>query len=247
MTLLKAALLTGSSKPSSPRRETLRCQLARGFKQRKESVEQNKLVLASGSPRRIALLGQVGIDPVAFYPASICETPKRYEMPRVLAHRLARTKAEVVRGKILDDADLADSYIMSADTVVSLGRRVFSKPALIEEAVASLRMLSGRSHKVITAVCLITPDDRVRIRSIETRVYFRRLSRRDIEAYIATREWFGKSGGYAIQGVAGCFVQKIVGSYSNVVGLPLVETMALMMGEGFKIHTGWAAAAELDA
>ncbi len=246
MTLPKAALLTGLSRTDAPRRETLRRQRARGFGHRTASDKHPPLVLASGSPRRLTLLGQIGVEPNALRPASIDETPKRGEMPRTLANRLARAKAEAARDQIADDTDLADGYVLSADTVVAVGRRVLGKPTVLEEAVASLELLSGRAHRVLTGVCLITPDDRIRTRMVETRVRFRRLSREDIEAYIASREWRGKAGGYAIQGIAGCFVQKLIGSYTNVVGLPLTEVAGLLVGEGLPIHYGWLNAGDVE-
>jgi septum formation protein len=116
----------------------------------------------------------------------------------------------------------------------------------MEEAVASLQLLSGRTHRVMTGICLITPDDRVRIKIVDTRVRFKHIPRAELEAYIASREWRGKAGGYAIQGLAGCFAQRIVGSYTNVVGLPLTEVVGLLVGEGFPIHFNWLKAAELD-
>jgi septum formation protein len=246
MTSPRAALLTGLSRTDAPRRETLRRQRARGYGHRTGEGARPPLVLASGSPRRLTLLGQIGIEPDALRPASIDETPKRGEMPRTLANRLARGKAEAARDQIADDMELADAYVLAADTVVAVGRRVLGKPAVLEEAVASLELLSGRAHRVLTGVCLITPDDRIRTRIVETRVRFRRLSRQDIEAYIASREWRGKAGGYAIQGLAGCFVQKLIGSYTNVVGLPLTEVAALLVGEGLPIHYGWLNAADIE-
>ena len=116
----------------------------------------------------------------------------------------------------------------------------------MEEALATLQLLSGRAHRVMTGLCLITPDDRVRIKIIDTRVRFKHLSKAEIEAYIASREWRGKAGGYAIQGLAGCFVRKIVGSYTNVVGLPLTEVVALLIGEGFPVHFNWLKLGEAD-
>ncbi len=247
MTSPKAALLTGLSRTgSTPRRETLRRQRARGFGRRSDGEARLPLVLASGSPRRLTLLGQIGIEPDALRPASIDEMPKRGETPRALANRLARGKAEAARDQIADDVDLAHAFVLAADTVVAVGRRVLGKPTVLEEAVASLELLSGRAHRVLTSVYLITPDDRLRGRVVETRVRFRRLSREDIEAYIASREWRGKAGGYAIQGIAGCFVQKLVGSYSNVVGLPLTEVAGLLVSEGMPVHYGWLNAAELE-
>ncbi|MEM9357640.1 MAG: Maf-like protein [Pseudomonadota bacterium] len=246
MTSQKAELLTDSSKTEAPRRETLRRQRARGFGQRTQTDSRPPLVLASGSPRRLMLLSQIGIKPDALRPASVDETPKRGEMPRTLANRLARAKAEAARDQISDDMDYADSYLLAADTVVAVGRRVLGQPAFLEEAVASLELLSGRAHRVLTGVCLITPEDRIRTRLVETRVRFKRLSREEMEAYIASREWRGKAGGYAIQGLAGCFIQKLIGSYTNVVGLPLTEVSQLLVAEGIPIHYGWVNAADID-
>lgn len=241
----KPSLLSGLRGMDAPRRTTLRQERARLSKG--GEAQPRRLVLASGSPRRLTLLNQVGLDPDALRPASIDETPKRGEMPRTLVNRLARAKAEAARDQIADDADLADAYVLAADTVVAVGRRILGKPKFVEEAIASIELLSGRAHRVLTGVCLITPDDKLRSRIVETRVRFRRLSQAEMEAYIASREWRGKAGGYAIQGLAGCFVQKIVGSYTNVVGLPLTEVGILLIGEGFPIHFGWVSAADIDA
>jgi septum formation protein len=203
-------------------------------------------VLASASPRRMMLLAQVGIEPDALRPATIDETPRKGEMPRTLVARLARAKAEAARDQLANDREVADAYVLAVDTVVAVGRRILMKPKLVEEAVASLELLSGRAHRVLSGICLITPDDRVRMKIVETRVRFKRLSQDEIEAYIASREWRGKAGGYAIQGLAGCFAQKIVGSYSNVVGLPLTETVGMLVGEGFPLHFNWLKAADLE-
>ncbi len=204
-----------------------------------------RLVLASGSPRRLTLLGQVGVEPTALRPAEIDETPRRGELPRTMVSRLARQKAAVARDQIADDDALAHAHVLAADTTVAVGRRILGKPEYVEEAVAALEILSGRSHRVYSGVCLITPDDKIRVRVVETRVRFKRLSRRDIESYIASREWRGKAGSYAIQGLAGCFVQKLVGSYTNVVGLPLTETVGLLEGAGFAVHGSWVNGATL--
>lgn len=238
-------LLTSLRRTDAPRRDTLRQQRARLAKSGEPA--RPRLVLASGSPRRLTLLNQVGVDPDALRPASVDETAKRGEMPRTLVNRLARAKAAAARDQIADDAELADAYILAADTVVAVGRRILGKPRFVEEAVAAIELLSGRAHRVLTGVCLITPDDSVRTRIVDTRVRFKRLSQEEKEAYIASREWRDKAGGYAIQGLAGCFVQKIVGSYTNVVGLPLTEVGALLTGEGFPIHFGWVNAADVDA
>ena len=246
MSIAKSAMMSVLGRAATPQRDTLRRILARQRAQSKKDLERPKLVLASASPRRMALLAQVGIAPDALRPASIDETPRRAEMPRALVSRLARAKAEAARDQLANDNALADAYVLAADTVVTVGRRILMKPKFVEEAVESLQLLSGRAHRVLTGICLITPDDRQRVKIIDTRVRFKRLSRAEIEAYIASREWRDKAGGYAIQGLAGSFVQKIVGSYTNVVGLPLSEVTALLTGEGFPVHFNWVKAADVD-
>jgi septum formation protein len=197
-----------------------------------------KLVLASASPRRIALLQQAGIEPDRIMPAEVDETPLRSEHPRSLAKRLARAKAEAARAYLADEGGADGSFILAADTVVAVGRRILPKTELAEEAANCLGLLSGRSHRVFTGVCLVTPGEKVRQRVSETRLRFKRLPRETIDAYLASGEWRGKAGGYAIQGLAGAFVVKLVGSYTGVVGLPLYETTALLAGEGYKPHAG---------
>ena len=197
------------------------------------------LVLASASPRRLALLEQAGLKPDALLPADLDETPLKGERPRDLARRLAREKAQAAREGAKARADLEGCYILAADTVVAVGRRILPKAELLDEAQQCLRLLSGRNHRVYTGVCIVTPKESFRQRLVETRVRFKRLGEEDIEAYLASGEWRGKAGGYAIQGLAGAFVVKIVGSYTNVVGLPLYETLALLSGEGFPVHFGW--------
>ncbi len=199
-------------------------------------TDRPKLVLASGSPRRLALLQQVGLDPDHLHPTDIDESPNRGESPRALASRLARTKAEAARLWRDREPDFADSFILAADTVVAVGRRILPKAEILDDAESALELLSGRSHKVYTGVSIVTPTSSVRSRLVETKVRFKRLSRQDIEAYLASGEWRGKAGGYAIQGRAGAFVVTLSGSYPNVVGLPLYETVALLGGEGFPIH-----------
>jgi septum formation protein len=202
-------------------------------------IGRPKLVLASGSPRRLALLNQAGIEPDALRPADVDETPKKGELPRACATRLARAKAETaLRGVRLDD-ELRGAYILAADTVVAVGRRILPKAELVNEAEQCLRLLSGRNHRVYTGICIVTPKEGFRQRLIETRVRFKRLAEDDIQGYIGSGEWRGKAGGYGVQGIAGSFVVKIVGSYSNVVGLPLYESMTLLGGEGFPIRFGW--------
>ncbi len=197
------------------------------------------LILASGSPRRLSLLDQIGIEPDRLLPANVDETPQAKETPRSLARRLSRTKAEVSRRAADRDPETRDAYVLAADTVVAVGRRILPKPELTDEAAACLRLLSGRAHRVYTSICLITPKGKVRQKLVETRVRFKRLSREEMETYLASGEWQGKAGGYAIQGRAGAFVTKLVGSYSNVVGLPLNETMTLLMGEGYPVYQNW--------
>jgi septum formation protein len=190
------------------------------------------------------LLQQAGLEPDALLPADVDEAPARGESPRELARRLARAKAEVARRTARNREDLRGGFIVSADTVVTAaGRRILPKAEVVDEAAACLRLLSGRTHRVYTAVCVVTPRDHVRERIVETRLRFKRLSRDEIESYLASGEWRGKAGGYAIQGVAGAFVVKLVGSYTNVVGLPLYETMILLDGEGFPVRFGWLNAA----
>lgn len=202
-------------------------------------IGRPKLVLASGSPRRVTLINQAGIEPDALRPTDIDETPKRGELPRACANRLARAKAEAALELINIDEELRGAYILSADTVVAVGRRILPKADLLDEASQCLRLLSGRNHRVHTAVCLVTPSGAFRQRLVETKVRFKRLNEEDIEAYLASGEWRGKAGAYAAQGIAGSFIVKLVGSYSNVVGLPLYETTALLLGEGYPIRFGW--------
>jgi septum formation protein len=204
-----------------------------------QTAPRMPLVLASASPRRLALLQQIGVDPDTLLPADIDETPRRGETPRALAQRLALTKAEVARRAAdRDDANL-DGLVLAADTVVSVGRRILPKAETFEQAEGCLQLLSGRGHRVYTAVCISAPRDVIRQRLVETRVRFKRLSRAEIEAYLASGEWRGKAGGYAIQGLAAAFVVKLVGSHSNVVGLPLHETASLLSGLKYPLLDAW--------
>ena len=200
-----------------------------------------KLVLASGSPRRIELLQQAGIEPDRVYPADVDETPQRAEHPRSLAKRLSRAKAEKARDALAGETDYGPCFIVAADTVVAVGRRILPKAELIDEASNCLSLLSGRSHRVYSGICMITPNGKVRQRLVETRVRFKRLSREELESYLASGEWRGKAGGYAVQGLAGTFVVKMVGSYTNVVGLPLYETVGMLTADGFNVHFNWLA------
>ncbi len=200
---------------------------------------RQKLVLASGSPRRLALLNQAGIEPDALRPADVDETPRKGELPRACATRLARAKAEATLEAVKLDDELRGAFIIAADTVVAVGRRILPKAELVEEASQCLRLLSGRNHRVYSAICVVTPKEAFRQRLVETRVRFKRLNDEDIAGYVDSGEWRGKAGGYAVQGIAGSFVVKLVGSYTNVVGLPLYETMSLLSGEGYPVHFGW--------
>jgi septum formation protein len=179
------------------------------------------LILASASPRRLQLLKQVGIEPSATAAPDVDETPKKAELPRAHALRLAVAKADVVA------KTHGDAVVLAADTVVALGRRILPKADTADEVAKCLRMLSGRRHMVITAVAVKT-GSRMRTRVATTRVSFKRLTDGEIAAYVASGEGIGKAGGYAIQGRADAFVRAINGGYSNVVGLPLFETLALL-------------------
>jgi nucleoside triphosphate pyrophosphatase len=198
-----------------------------------------KLILASASVRRLELLQQMGLDPDALIPADLDETPNRGELPRVLATRLANEKAEAAAKLAAKRPELEGAFVLAADTVVAVGRRILPKCEIVDEATQCLRLLSGRVHRVYTGVTIITPKGGRRRRLVETRVRFKRFSSDEIEAYLASGEWRGKAGGYAIQGLAGTFVVKLVGSYTGVVGLPLYETLSLLAGEGFPAHFFW--------
>ncbi|WP_374828903.1 Maf-like protein [Paenochrobactrum pullorum] len=200
---------------------------------------QHKLILASGSPRRIELLAQAGITPDHIHPADIDEAPLRAEHPRSLARRLSRQKAEKAAEQLRGDESYSASFILAADTVVAVGRRILPKAELEDEARECLRLLSGRSHKVFTGVCLIQPNGKLRQTIVESRVRLERLTRTHLDAYLASGEWRGKAGGYAIQGLAGSFIVKLVGSYSNVVGLPLHETVSLLASGDYPVYAHW--------
>ena len=198
-----------------------------------------RLVLASGSPRRLALLAQIGVDPDSVLPSEIDETPRRGESARALAQRLAAEKAEASAALAAEGPHCPACITLAADTVVAVGRRILPKCEVRDQAETCLRLLSGRAHRVYTGVALANAKGDLRRRLVETRVRFKRLSRDEIDAYIQSGEWRGKAGGYAIQGLAGGFVVRIVGSYTNVVGLPLAETASLLNGEGYHPHRQW--------
>jgi septum formation protein len=192
------------------------------------AADAPRLILASASPRRLALLAGIGVRPDAVIPADIDETPRKAELPRPYALRLAQEKAAVVASA------QPQALVLAADTVVSVGRRILGKPADPAEAERFLRLLSGRRHRVTTGVCLRL-GLRAWSRRVETAVRFKRLSDAEIAAYVASGEWQGKAGGYAIQGIAAAFVPWLSGSYTNVVGLPLTETAGLLAGAGYPV------------
>jgi septum formation protein len=198
-----------------------------------------KLVLASASPRRLQLLERVGLVPDLLNPADVDEMPRKRETPRALSLRLAREKAERALEMPLVRALEPNAFVLAAHTVVGLGRRILPKAETPDEARDCLSLLSGRSHWVYSTVCLAAPGSRFSIRCVETKVRFKRLSREDIDSYIASDEWRGKAGGYAIQGRAEAFVRMLTGSHSGVIGLPLHETVNLLEGAGFPVYHSW--------
>ena len=187
-----------------------------------------RLVLASASPRRLDLLTQVGLIPDQVLAAEIDETPHPSETPRRLASRLAAAKAAKVA------CAQTDAFVLAADTVVAVGRRVLPKVETEAEGRACLELLSGRAHRVLTAVTVQAPDGRSASRLVESRLHFKRLTKPEIEDYLASGEGIGKAGGYGVQGRAGAFVISLQGSYPAVVGLPLYETLNLLCGLGFR-------------
>lgn len=186
-----------------------------------------RLVLASASPRRIELLRQIGVTPDAIEPADIDEAELKGETPRLLALRLAAAKAETVA------AAQPDAFVLAADTVVAVGRRVLPKAADEAQVRACLALLSGRNHKVLTAIA-VAHAGKTSARLVETRVQFKRLTGAETDLYAASGEGVGKAGGYGVQGLAGAFVIAIHGSYPAVVGLPLYETANLLFGRGYR-------------
>ena len=185
------------------------------------------LVLASASPRRLELLTQIGLAPDLIDPAEIDEAPLAGETARLLALRLARAKAAAVAARH------PGAFVLAADTVVAVGRRLLGKPADEADAARMLALLSGRAHRVLTAVAVAGPGGRSAARLSETRLHFKRLTSQETAAYLASGEWAGKAGGYGVQGRAGAFVIDLNGSYTGVVGLPLYETRALLTGLGY--------------
>ncbi|MEY3961078.1 MAG: hypothetical protein RIR14_1732 [Pseudomonadota bacterium] len=186
-----------------------------------------RFILGSGSPRRKELLAQLGILPDAITPPDIDEDPKKGELPRPYCARLAREKAAAVQAG-------PEDIVLCADTTVALGRRILGKPRDAGEAAAFLTMLGGRRHEVITAVA-VRRGDRVWTRESVSAVKMKRLSDVELNAYLASSEWQGKAGGYAIQGAAGAFIPWISGSFTGIVGLPLAETAALLQAAGYPV------------
>lgn len=205
-----------------------------------------KLVLASASPRRLQLLERVGLAPDLLNPADVDETPHKRETPRRLSIRLAEEKAKAAKDMPQVKALGSNAFVVAADTVVGLGRRILPKADTIEDARACLNLLSGRAHWVYSTVCVIAPNGRSSSRCSETKVRFKRLSREDIESYIKSDEWRGKAGGYAIQGRAEAFVRYLTGSHSGVVGLPLYETVHLLEGAGYPVYHSWMTRASAE-
>lgn len=195
-----------------------------------------KLILASKSPRRKDLLEQIGVFPDLIEDSNVNEfvdDPKI--LPKQKAIIIAKRKAEAVYEK----SKIENSIILAADTIVAVGRRIVEKPNDEDDAVKALQLLSGRNHRVYTAVCLRDQHGKYISRLVETKVKFKRLSKEELGSYILSKEWYDKAGGYAIQGIAGSFVIKIIGSYSSVVGLPLYQTSNLLNGVGYDAKYRW--------
>lgn len=190
-----------------------------------------RLILGSGSPRRLELLAVLGITPDAVRPPDIDEDPAKGELPRPYCARIAAEKVAAVEAE-------ADDIVLCADTTVALGRRILGKPADAAEAEAFLKSLSGRRHRVYTAVA-VRRGDKLWERVVESRVRMKQLSTPEIDGYLATGDWQGKAGGYSIQGPAGAFIPWISGSHSAIVGLPLAETATLLTAAGWPV---WGAA-----
>ena len=194
----------------------------------------NSLILASASPRRLQLLAQIGLTPDRVLATDCDETPGKTELPKALALRLARAKAEAAAGVLASEGQ-GGCYILAADTVVARGRMILPKAETEAQARDCLAKLSGRGHRVLTAIALVTPAGKIISRCVESRVALKKLSKDETDFYVRSGEWQGKAGGYAIQGLASIFIHKIVGSYSNIVGLPLYETAALLQGAHYPV------------
>lgn len=187
-----------------------------------------RLILGSGSPRRLELLAQLGVTPDAVQPPDIDEDVRKAELPRDYVKRIAAEKLAAIPA---DD----DTVVLCADTTVALGRRIMGKPSDAGEAAAFLYALSGRRHKVITAIA-VKRGDKTWLRDVQSTVAFKQLSDAEVNAYLASNDWQGKAGGYAIQGPAGAFIPWINGSYTGIVGLPLTETAGLLTAAGYPLY-----------
>ena len=189
-----------------------------------------RLILGSASPRRLELLAQIGVVPDAVQPPEIDESPRKAELPRDYVRRIALAKVQAVLA--------TDEVVLCADTTVALGRRIMGKPADMAEAAQFLHLLSGRRHRVITAIA-VKRGDRVWQADVMTAVMFKRLSNPEVNAYLASNDWRGKAGGYGIQGPAGAFIPWINGSFTGVVGLPLAQTAGLLIAAGYPVYGEW--------
>jgi septum formation protein len=188
---------------------------------------KNKIILASSSPRRLELLAQIGLVPDEIIPADIDESILKAELPGKLALRLAQGKAAKIA------ATHKDAFIIAADSVVAVGRRILDKPRDENDARKALQLMSGRRHKVYGGICIVAPDGRQKTHLCETAVSFRRMSEKEINDYVAGGEWEGKAGSYAIQGMAAAYIKFVSGSYSNVIGLSLYDTMRMLNSLGY--------------
>lgn len=197
------------------------------MKNNQPQTSHKDLILASASPRRVQLLEQIGITPTKIIPSDIDETPLKNELPRDLALRLATGKAQEISN------NNKNSFIIAADTVVAVGRRVLPKAENKQQATECLKLLSGRRHHVYGGICIITPQGKIITRLCDTVVKFKQLTPTEIKEYIQSNEWDGKAGGYAIQGLAAAYISFLQGSYSNVVGLSLYDTMQILRGNEF--------------
>ena len=186
------------------------------------------LILASASPRRLELLAQIGLAPDDVDPPEIDETPLKDETPRRMVERLAVAKAQAVAARH------PGAYVLAADTTVAVGLRILGKPEGEKEARRMLELLSGRAHRVFTGVAVCGPDGRLAKRVSETRIHFKRLSKADVEGYLASRQWEDAAGAYKVHQAAGAFVTALSGSFTGVVGLPLYETASLLEGLGYR-------------
>ena len=192
-------------------------------------VTPARLVLASASPRRLDLLRQIGVAPDEISPADIDETPFQDETPRKHAVRLAKEKCDVVAKRYPED------FCIAADTVVAVGRRILPKAEDRETAEYCLKLMSGRTHDVLTGIAIASPNADLCLKIVASRVTFKRLTDQEIYLYLKSRDWNGKAGGYAIQGPAAALIERITGSYTAIVGLPLCETYKMLLGLGYPV------------